>query len=120
MIDCIVCGKERYHREDCPEIGKEAPSLIGKGSKLSTEMKIRMVCNELAEFLIAKNRAYGDSATSPIRIFAKGISGDAQLSIRMDDKVNRWLKGQSYPGDDDVKDFVGYWVLRETLKIGED
>ena len=72
---------------------------------------IQAVCDELAHFLLAKNVAYGNSAFDPTRIFAKGMDADAQLRVRIDDKLNRILRGGQFPGDDDVLDLTGYLVL---------
>ena len=64
----------------------------------------------MAEFLCAKNEAYGDSAINPIRIFSAADSVE-QIRVRIDDKLNRLMRGKSYPGDDDVKDLLGYLIL---------
>ena len=76
----------------------------------STESTIDDVCSELAEFLKEKNRAYGDSALNPTRIFSKADPLE-QIRVRIDDKLNRLMKGQEYAGDDTVKDLAGYLVL---------
>ena len=76
----------------------------------STENTIDDVCSELAEFLKEKNRAYGDSALNPTRIFSKADPLE-QIRVRIDDKLNRLMKGQEYAGDDTVKDLAGYLVL---------
>lgn len=80
------------------------------------EKEIRAKCNQLAEFLIEKNRAYGNSAANPSRIFAKDVSPLAQIDIRIDDKLNRLMKGSEYPGDDTIWDLAGYMVLRMIVK----
>jgi hypothetical protein len=82
---------------------------------MNTEIKIRRVCNDLAEFLAAKNKAYGDSALNPCRIFAKEVEADAQIRVRIDDKLNRLMKGTAFPGDNDVLDLAGYLVLSLVL-----
>lgn len=79
------------------------------------EDQIRQQCNELAEFLIEKNRAYGDSAANPIGIFAKRFDTLAQIDVRIDDKLNRLMKGSEYPGDDTIKDLTGYLILRRIV-----
>lgn len=76
------------------------------------EKEIRAECEALAEFLIAKNRAYGNSAAEPCRIFAKRVDALAQIDCRIDDKLNRLMRGSEYPGDDTVLDLAGYLVLR--------
>lgn len=80
--------------------------------KAPLEKEIKAVCNEMAEFLIAKNAAYGNSAAEPVGIFAKRLDTLAQIDVRIDDKLNRMQKGHEYPGDDTVKDLAGYLLLR--------
>lgn len=66
---------------------------------------------EVAELLISKNVAYGNSALNPIRVFAKGLDTQAQLLVRIDDKINRIANGSEFIGDDTVLDLAGYLVL---------
>lgn len=72
--------------------------------------KILKECYNLAEFLIQKNIAYGDSALKPIQIFSKTTAKE-QIAIRIDDKLNRLTNGGEYPGDDTILDLIGYLVL---------
>jgi len=67
----------------------------------------------MAEFLIKKNRAYGNSALEPVRVFSKA-NNQEQLLVRIDDKLSRFFKGTEFPGDNDIDDLIGYLVL---LKI---
>ena len=78
----------------------------------STAIKIQEACDEVCALLLAKNKAYGDSAFTPIRIFSKSDASE-QLKVRIDDKLNRLLQGDtSIEADEDViKDLVGYLVL---------
>lgn len=100
----------------------EPPLPINDLSKTYTvdsdplEKEIREFCNEIADFLVEKNRAYGNSVSEPILIFAKRVDTLAQIDVRIDDKLNRIKKGSEYPGDDTVKDLVGYLILREIVK----
>jgi len=64
----------------------------------------------IEEMLIAKNRAYGDSALEPVRVFSKTDTIE-QLYVRIDDKLSRVQRGHEYPGDDTIFDLVGYLVL---------
>lgn len=64
----------------------------------------------IEDMLIAKNRAYGDSALEPVRIFSKTDTIE-QLYVRIDDKLSRVQRGHEYPGDDTIFDLVGYLVL---------
>ena len=67
-------------------------------------------CMRLAENLIVKNISYGDSALNPRPIFSKGGNNES-LASRIDDKLNRIANNQSYPGDNDLDDLLGYLVL---------
>jgi hypothetical protein len=67
-------------------------------------------CDEIKQLLLQKNVAYGNSALSPIRIFSKAETNE-QLYVRIDDKLNRLKNNQSYPGDNDIDDLIGYLVL---------
>ena len=80
--------------------------------KAPLEKEIRSTCNDLADFLVKKNQAYGNSVAEPVSVFAKRLDRLAQIDVRIDDKLSRLQKGQEYPGDDTVKDLVGYLVLR--------
>ena len=90
-------------------------SITPIAAEFSTEAKIRIVCNDLAEFLIKKNEAYGDSAINPCRIFSKAGSTE-QIKVRIDDKLNRLMQGHNYADEDTVQDLLGYLVL---LKVSE-
>ena len=83
------------------ELSKEAPA----GPELLLQ------CVEVANLLLKKNIAYGNSALNPIQIFAKIPPGD-QIDVRIDDKLNRVKNGSSYAGDNDILDLVGYLVLK--------
>jgi hypothetical protein len=77
---------------------------------LETESKITQVMLGIEKMLIEKNRAYGDSALEPVRIFSKENNIE-QLYVRIDDKLSRVQRGYEYPGDDTIKDLIGYLVL---------
>ena len=80
-----------------------------------TESKISVVCDDIKELLIHNNRKYGNSALKPNRIFSK-CSATEQLLVRIDDKLNRIMKGAGLLATDEdvVNDLIGYLVL---LKI---
>ena len=67
-------------------------------------------CASLAEMLIEKNIAYGDSALNPVRVFSRGMDAGAQILVRIDDKLSRIARG-SAAGEDAVLDLLGYLVL---------
>jgi len=80
-----------------------------------TQVKIKEVCDDIKELLIYKNQKYGDSAMNPCRIFSK-TSCTEQLMVRIDDKLNRIMKGAGLIAKDEdvIDDLIGYLVL---LKI---
>lgn len=75
--------------------------------------EIRRVCDEVCEMLLAKNRAYGNSALQPLRIFSKAPAS-AQIRTRIDDKLSRISNGDT--SEDAVLDLIGYLIL---LRISE-
>jgi hypothetical protein len=75
-----------------------------------TEKDIVKVLEEIKELLISKNRAYGDSALEPVRVFSKAENVE-QLYVRIDDKLSRVKRGHEYPGEDTIFDLIGYLVL---------
>lgn len=74
-----------------------------------TNIRIEDYCTALAETLIKKNNAYGNSLHNPISVFQKdpmaGILG------RIDDKLNR-IKAVGINADteDTIEDLIGYLV----------
>lgn len=73
------------------------------------------VLADIEDILIAKNRAYGNSALEPVRIFSKADVAE-QLRVRIDDKLSRLMKGTDFADEDTVTDLLGYLIL---LKIAE-
>ena len=82
----------------------------------NTLSDINRVCDEIKKMLMQKNLAYGDSALDPVRIFSKA-SATEQILVRIDDKLSRFARGKSYPGDNDIVDLIGYLVL---LKVAQE
>lgn len=80
------------------------------------EDKVRTTLQTLGGMLINKNKAYGESALNPVRIFSKADPVE-QIMVRIDDKLSRLSRGSEYAGDDTVTDLLGYLVL---LKIARD
>lgn len=68
---------------------------------------------EIREMLIEKNKAYGNSALNPVRVFSKATP-EEQLLVRIDDKLSRLQRGSEYAGEDTITDLIGYLIL---LKI---
>ena len=85
--------------------------LIDLSKQAPAGPELLLQCVEVANLLLKKNIAYGNSALNPIQIFAKIPPGD-QIDVRIDDKLNRIKNGSSYAGDNDILDLVGYLVLK--------
>ena len=67
---------------------------------------------QIQELLLSKNKAYGNSALAPMRVFSKSDSVE-QIKVRIDDKLSR-IKQMGYGGDpseDTVLDLIGYLIL---------
>jgi len=91
-------------------IGYPAAETLGT----KTQQAISATMKEIEEMLLSKNRAYGDSALDPIRVFSTSDELEA-IRVRIDDKLSRVVRGRNYPGEDTIDDLIGYLVL---LKIG--
>jgi hypothetical protein len=83
---------------------------VDKANKL-----IKETCDELAEFLQEKNRKYGNSALSPLRLFSK-VNLEEQLNVRMDDKLSRLRSAQEDDAEDAEADLLGYLILKRVAK----
>lgn len=73
------------------------------------ERMIAEECEALRDLLVEKNRAYGNSALEPLRIFSKADT-EEQIRVRLDDKLSRLARG-SAAGEDVERDLMGYLVL---------
>ena len=80
------------------------------------DKKVDDILFEIGNMLKSKNKAYGNSALDPIRIFSKSDT-EEQLNVRIDDKLSRVARGKEYPGDDTIDDLIGYFIL---LKISKE
>jgi hypothetical protein len=81
----------------------------------NTQDHIAVICDEVKELLIEKNKKYGDSALNPSRIFSKANAVE-QILVRIDDKLSRIKSGAGLLANDEdvIMDLMGYLVL---LKI---
>ena len=93
----------------------EAKEAEDKDARSEFEILLAQVLRELEELLKSKNKSYGNSAFEPCNIFSKA-SAEEQLKVRIDDKLNRLMKGTEYIGDDTELDLMGYLVLLRILK----
>jgi len=84
--------------------------LIERAETCPKGREILQECIAVAEMLVEKNIAYGNSALEPVRIFARGLDVKAQLLVRLDDKLSRIARGSAV-GEDVVSDLLGYLIL---------
>jgi len=92
-------------------ISRAAPNTPPMASPTAT--RIAAECDALKAMLLAKNAAYGDSATDPVRVFS-GSSPSEQIRVRIDDKISRLSRGHAMADEsmrDTVRDLIGYLVL---------
>lgn len=80
------------------------------------EIKVKKVCNDIANLLISKNKSYGNSALEPLNCFYKGDATTA-IKVRIDDKLSRIMRGKEYGQEDTIMDLLGYLVI---LKISQE
>ena len=86
--------------------------LVPDDERGRTESLIAEICNDIRDLLLAKNRAYGNSALNPIRIFSKADAKE-QILVRIDDKLNRIKQGNDILDKDEdvIQDLIGYLIL---------
>jgi hypothetical protein len=80
----------------------------------SSAVLIATECDSIKEMLLEKNRAYGDSALRPLRVFSSAPAIE-QIKVRIDDKLSRLSRGTA-SGEDVVLDLIGYLIL---LRVAE-
>ncbi len=78
--------------------------------------KIEAACDEVKALLVAKNKSYGNSFAEPANVFAKGLTPEQQIYVRIDDKISRITKGAEYADEDTFLDLVGYLILLRVLR----
>lgn len=74
------------------------------------EFEVAQVVEEVRDTLIAKNKAYGNSALEPVRVFSTSDPVE-QLRVRIDDKLSRLKSSLNDDNEDTVLDLMGYLVL---------
>jgi hypothetical protein len=104
-------GHDHEHTDEESTSNIVVPTHIVETIRLAPSgVEILSTAVDLAYFLAQKNIAYGDSALNPVRVFSKADPKE-QILVRMDDKINRLMKGTEFIGDDDLKDLLGYLLL---------
>ena len=84
--------------------------------KLDTIDEVKYILDSIKTMLEQKNKAYGDSALNPIRLFSR-VDAVESLCVRIDDKINR-IKNSGLNADteDSIQDLIGYLVLLQVAR----
>ena len=101
---CIDCFRK------LPTLDPHCEAKIKNEEQFAKELD--NVLKEIKEVLIEKNIRYGDSALSPIGVFA-GKDAEALIRVRIDDKLKRISNQRENSGDteDAELDLIGYLML---------
>ena len=93
--------------------------LVPDDERGRTESLIAEICNDIRDLLLTKNRAYGNSALNPIRVFSKADAKE-QILVRIDDKLNRIKQGNDILDNDEdvIQDLIGYLILLKVWQHG--
>ena len=87
---------------------------------MKTEDLIKEVGREVVMLLLEKNKAYGDTANKPPKIFSK-LSAKEGILARIDDKLSRIKnKGLNDKTEDTLFDLAGYLILLIIAKNEQD
>lgn len=78
------------------------------------EEDVKIVLTRTKDLLVSKNKAYGNAALDPIRVFSQADPVE-QLKVRIDDKLSRLQRGYD-AGEDTIADLIGYLVLLQIAK----
>ena len=78
---------------------------------MKTEYLIKQIGKEVIDLLLEKNKAYGDTANDPPKIFSK-LSAKEGILARIDDKLSRIKQvGVNDKTEDTMLDLIGYLIL---------
>jgi hypothetical protein len=89
------------------EIGSKA--TMSEGLTQAQEW-IAEECDRVREMLVEKNRRYGNSALSPMRVMSQADTLE-QIRVRIDDKISRLRGLQPNDTEDTELDLIGYLIL---------
>ena len=81
-----------------------------------SQEQIVKVCDGIKEMLLEKNRKYGDSALTPVRVFSHADPAEA-IRVRIDDKLSRLCHEQDDEDEDVISDLIGYLVLLKVVMM---
>lgn len=99
---------------------KNIPDDSIEKNKISKDIDVQKMiveeCDKIKNLLLEKNKAYGNSAIEPLRIFSK-LDNIEQIKVRIDDKLSRINKAAKTSIQEDTEqDLIGYLVLLRICK----
>ncbi len=120
----MIC-QHRVPEENCLHCSPNGPRdtlPVLTQAQQNFRADLRKVLQELETGLIEKNDAYGDSALNPVRCFARDLDTEAQIRVRLDDKLSRIMRGELKFGsdvaaEDVMRDLLGYLVLYRIAQL---
>ena len=77
---------------------------------------IAKVCDEFKTFLTGKNTAYNGAFAQDVKYGGSTIAAMDTINVRITDKIRRLQSGNTYAGDNDEEDLLGYLILKKVLK----
>lgn len=83
--------------------------IVDMRKRLPFDDLVDAVLADIATMLKLKNRAYGNSALEPMRVFSKADEIE-QIKVRIDDKLSRIKNGGG--GEDAELDLIGYLIIK--------
>lgn len=98
------------------EFEQGSPVDLDEEDNASMQKLIAETCDEVKALLLKKNKDYGSSFAFPIGVFAKNLDAEAQIRVRIDDKLNRLKTGINEISEDTEMDLIGYLILLRVLR----
>ncbi len=113
--DVIAESENMYLTELLWDEGGKWDTLTALAKEAPAGSEILVAGLDVVEMLLEKNISYGNSAIEPLRLFSKA-NNEEQIYVRVDDKLSRLKNNQTYPGDNDIDDLIGYLILLKVAR----
>ena len=113
-----LCANDEHcfytHPDNVIELKDETVETFKKENKTESEVfatDLDAIIKEISDLLKSKNKAYGNSALKPAKIFSQ-LGATESLCSRIDDKLMRIKnRGINDATEDTVDDLIGYLLL---------
>ena len=113
-----LCANDEHcfytHPDNVIELTNETAETFKKENKTESEVfatNLDAIIKEISDLLKSKNKAYGNSALKPAKIFSQ-LDATESLCSRIDDKLMRIKnRGINDATEDTVDDLIGYLLL---------